>query len=65
MLVVTRRKNESVTILCGNEKVKIMITGVERGAVKLGFIADQKVKIVRSEIVGKSFKEAKHGMVEM
>jgi carbon storage regulator CsrA len=65
MLVVTRKKNESVTILCGKERIKVVIVRVERGSVKLGFVADNKVKIARTELMNEPLREARHGVVEM
>lgn len=65
MLVVTRKKRESITILCGNEKIEIVITRIDRGAVKIGIIANEKVAAIRSELIPTLKKEARHGVVEM
>ena len=64
MLVVTRRKNDSVLLLVGSEKVEIKIVYVERGNVKLGVNASKKVKVYRKELIDGS-KEVCHGMVEV
>lgn len=65
MLVVTRKKRESITLLCGNEKVEIVVTRIDRGAVKIGIIANENVTAIRSELIPTLKKGAKHGVVEM
>lgn len=65
MLVVTRKKNESITIQYGGKQIKVLITRVERGNVKLGIIADIDVKVARSELTNEPLREARHGVVEM
>ena len=48
MLILTRRKEESV-IIDGN--IKVTVLGVDRGHVKLGFEAPDEIKIVRKELL--------------
>ena len=48
MLILTRRKEESI-IIDGN--IKITVLGVDRGHVKLGFEAPEDVNIVREELL--------------
>ena len=48
MLILTRRKEESV-IIDGN--IKITVLGVDRGHVKLGFEAPGDVIILREELL--------------
>jgi len=50
MLILTRRKEESI-IIDGN--IKITVLGVDRGHVKLGFEAPEEVYIVREELLEK------------
>ena len=50
MLILTRRKEESI-IIDGN--IKITVLGVDRGHVKLGFEAPDDVVIVREELLEK------------
>lgn len=64
MLVVTRRKNDSILVMLGTEKVEVKVVCVERGNVKLGINAGKKVRIFRKELVDGS-KEVCHGLVEM
>ena len=65
MLVVTRKKRESITLLCGNEKIEIVVTRIDRGAVKIGIIANGNVTAIRSELIQTLKKGAKHGVVEV
>jgi len=48
MLILTRRKEESIII---NGDIKIKILGIDRGVVKLGFEAPDEVVIVREELL--------------
>jgi len=48
MLILTRRKEESVFI---NDDIKITILGIDRGVVKLGFEAPGDVIILREELL--------------
>lgn len=48
MLMLTRKKNESIII--GDNEIKITIKNVDRGVVKLGIEADKKIKIHREEL---------------
>jgi len=48
MLILTRRKEESV-IIDGN--IKVTVLGIDRGHVKLGFEAPDDVNIVREELL--------------
>lgn len=63
MLVVGRKKNESIVILAGKEKVEIKVICSERGKVKLGVNAGDKVRIIRKELIDSM--EVGHGMVEV
>jgi len=48
MLILTRRKEESIII---NGDIKIKILGIDRGQVKLGFETPDEVVIVREELL--------------
>jgi len=50
MLILTRKKNESIII---DNNIEIQIISVEEGKVKLGIIAPKDVEIYRSEIFEK------------
>ena len=54
MLILTRRKEESV-IIDGNIKIKIL--GVRGNQVRIGFEAPEEVVIVREELLDKTFDE--------
>lgn len=47
MLVLTRKANEQITI--GND-VRVIVLGVQRNRVRLGFLAPDDVKIQRTEL---------------
>jgi len=48
MLILTRRKEESIII---NGDIKIKILGIDRGVVKLDFEAPDEVVILREELL--------------
>ena len=48
MLILTRRKEESIII---NGDIKIKILGIDRGVVKLGFEAPDEAVIQREELL--------------
>ena len=48
MLILTRRKEESIII---NGDIKIKILGIDRGVIKLGFEAPDEVVILREELL--------------
>ena len=48
MLILTRRKEESIII---NGAIKIKILSIDRGVVKLGFEAPDEVVILREELL--------------
>ena len=55
MLCLSRKKNEVIVIeVPGNgayfHKIKIMITGIDRNIVSLGFDADKEIIIYREEL---------------
>jgi len=50
MLILTRRKEESVII---NGNIKVTVLGMFRGQVRLGFEAPKEVVIMREELLEK------------
>lgn len=48
MLIITRKKNESVII---NENIEIMIIEVQGEKIRLGIDAPHSVKIIRKELL--------------
>lgn len=50
MLVIGRGKDEAVTLLVGDQEIKVVVCGIDRGTVRLGIEAPREVKIVRDEI---------------
>ncbi len=49
MLVVTRKKDQTVVIL--NDDIEITVLEVKNGQVKLGIKAPENMKILRKEII--------------
>jgi carbon storage regulator len=54
MLVLSRRKNESVMI---GDNIEVTVTDFSQGQVKLGFAAPKEVVITRKELYIKKTKE--------
>ena len=50
MLILTRKKNESIKI---NENIEITILDMDGGSVKIGINAPRSVRILRSELTQK------------
>ncbi len=50
MLILTRKKNESIKI---NENIEITILDMDNGSVKIGINAPRSVRILRSELTQK------------
>ena len=53
MLVLSRRKDDGVTIDVGGERVRVVVVGIDkqRGEVRLGFEAPDGVRILRDELL--------------
>lgn len=47
MLILTRKKNESIKI---NDNIEVSVLEVENGVVKIGISAPRSVRILRSEL---------------
>ena len=65
MLILTRKKNESI-VIGGN--IEIQVISIEEGKVKIGINAPKEVEILRSEIIEKveeSNREAAESMTQM
>jgi carbon storage regulator len=54
MLVLTRKKNESLIL---NENIEITVLGIDGDQIKLGIKAPKEVQILRKEIVIKTENE--------
>lgn len=50
MLVLARKKNESITIQVGDEQIRIEILDIERSKCRLGIQAPRRFSIMRDEI---------------
>ncbi len=53
MLMLGRRVNEAVLINVGGTVARIVVCELRDGKVRLGFEADQSVKIMREELLRK------------
>lgn len=53
MLVITRRKDQDIHLYLGTHAIgSILVCDVDRGRVKLGLDLDDKVLVLRGELVG-------------
>ncbi len=59
MLILTRKKNESIII---NDNIEISIIGIEEGKVRIGINAPKDVKILRSEVLEKLIESNKEAL---
>ena len=50
MLVLTRRKGETVKVKVGDVEVEIIVVKCDTGLTKIGFNAPQSVRILRGEL---------------
>ncbi len=50
MLVLSRKKGEEVVITVGNQVIRVVVTDIQPGKVRLGFDADSSVIIHRKEV---------------
>jgi carbon storage regulator len=53
MLILTRKKNESITI---GDDITITITEIHENSIKLGIDAPKNITVLRKELIGKSKK---------
>ncbi len=53
MLVLTRKKSESVLIQLAGETIEVVLIKSNAGRIKIGINAPQKARIVRKEIANK------------
>ena len=64
MLVLTRKSNQAVLLGSqGSKQVKVIVLSVDvNGCVKLGFEADNSIKILREELTSSSIQQGvNHG----
>ena len=50
-LILSRRENEAVVIEVGGEVITVFVAEIDRGKIRLGFQAHQRVKIWRKELI--------------
>ncbi|HHS83671.1 MAG TPA: carbon storage regulator [Gammaproteobacteria bacterium] len=53
MLILTRRKGESIIVNEGDDEITITVLGIDRGQVRIGIEADKSIPIVREELIGR------------
>jgi carbon storage regulator len=58
MLIITRRVGEGIRI---GKDIKILVTSVQGGAVKLGIAAPQDIQILRDELIIENEGESENG----
>lgn len=56
MLVLTRRYGESITIGEGDDAIRIVVSRLDRGQVRLGVEAKHNIRVLRSELLPKNDK---------
>lgn len=59
MLVVTRKKNESILI---GDNIEVMVVKIDDGSVKLAIKAPRDVKILRKELYNEVTEENKNSV---
>ena len=59
LLVLTRKRLETIVIDCGNETIEVIIAEIRGDKVKLGIRASKDVQINRPEIREKKLNSAK------
>ncbi len=59
LLVLTRKRLESIVIDCGNETIEVIVAEIRGDKVKLAFSASKNVQINRPEIREKKLNSAK------
>ena len=52
MLVLTRKKNETIILEIGDQIVEIQVKQIKGNTVRLGLAAPQNIKILRKELKG-------------
>jgi carbon storage regulator CsrA len=50
MLVLTRRKGETITVITGNGDIQFTILDVERGSISVGIDAPRRFPVHRKEV---------------
>jgi len=59
LLVLTRKRLETIVIDCGNETIEVMVSEIRGDKVRLAIRASEKVQVNRSEIREKKLNSAK------
>lgn len=60
MLVLSRRRNESVIIQVGEIKIRVIIADIGRHQIRLGIEAPRQVPIFRAELIDYPLQEKAH-----
>ena len=56
MLVLSRKRDESLLITCGEKTIEVVVKATSKGVAKLGIAADKDVSIKRTELVHRTGK---------
>lgn len=59
MLVFSRKKNEAVLVKVGDVTVRVIVSSIEHGKVRIGFDAPKEVNILREEVANRFKREVK------
>ena len=52
MLVLTRREDESITLITDQGKIEVIVTKINKSQVQIAIDAPDEVEIVRTELLG-------------
>ena len=52
MLVLTRREDESITLITDQGKIEVIVTKINKSQVQIAINAPDEVEIVRTELLG-------------
>ena len=52
MLVLTRREDESITLITDQGKIEVIVTKINKSQVQIAIVAPDEVEIVRTELLG-------------
>ena len=60
LLVLSRKKDEDVFLIIGNEVMRVTILGIETNRVKVGVEANPNVTVLRGELMHDQFSHLMH-----
>lgn len=58
MLVLSRKRNEKITLTVDGKEVELTVVRIDNNKVRIGFEADLDVQILRTELISENIKNA-------